>query len=89
MIVGPPETPDEESFDVTVCSPQWLAKACRKVGGLYDARHHLVVSVEDIDVRALRAWLAARVQEVEADSWSEIGERLGRVGYSECEDYRS
>jgi len=52
-------------------------------------RHHLVVSVEDFDVRKLRAWLAARVQEVEADTWSEIGKRLGRVAYWEFEDYRT
>ncbi|GAA4978190.1 Imm8 family immunity protein [Actinoplanes utahensis] len=62
MMVGSPGTPGEESFDVTVCSPQWLAKICREVGGIYNARHHLVVSVEDFDVRALRAWLTARVQ---------------------------
>ncbi|WP_405065335.1 immunity 8 family protein [Kribbella sp. NBC_01510] len=78
----------EESFDVTVCSPEWLAKTCREVGGIYDARHHLVVNLEDFDVRALCAWLAARVQAVEAESWSEIGERLGRLGYWEFEDYR-
>ncbi|MBG0568689.1 Imm8 family immunity protein [Actinoplanes aureus] len=89
MIVGPPDTPGEESFDVTVCSPEWLAKTCREVGGIYNARHHLVVRVEDFDVRKLRAWLAARVNEVEADTWSGIGERLGRVGYWEFEDYRA
>ena len=66
MIAGPPDTPGEESFDVTVCSPEWLAKTCREVGGIYSARHHLVVNVEDFDVRALRAWLAARVQEVQS-----------------------
>ena len=88
MIVGPPGSPGEESFDVTVCSPEWLAKTCREVGGIYNARHHLVVDVDDFDVRALRAWLAPRVQEVQAESWSEIGERLGRLGYWEFEDYR-
>jgi immunity protein 8 of polymorphic toxin system len=31
----------------------------------------------------------ARVQEVEADTWSELGERLGRLGYWEFEDYRA
>jgi len=51
MIVGPPDMPGEESFDVTVCSPEWLAKTCREVGGIYDARHHLVVRVEDFDKR--------------------------------------
>ena len=35
----------EESFDITVCSPEWLAAACSQVG-LYDARHHLVINVE-------------------------------------------
>jgi len=89
MIVGPPDTPGEESFDVTVCTPEWLAEACGQVGGIYSARHHLVVNFEDFDQRALRAWLSARVQEVEADTWSEIGERLGRLGYWEFEDYRA
>jgi hypothetical protein len=40
-------------------------------------------------VRVLRAWLAARVQEVQAESWSEICSRLGRLGYWEFEDYRA
>lgn len=35
--IGPPDSPGEESFDVVVCSPQWLAARCREVG-LYDAR---------------------------------------------------
>lgn len=89
MIVGPPDAPGEESFDITVCTPEWLAMACRRVGGIYDARHHLVVNFEDFDVRALRAWIAARVQEVQAESWQEVGERLGRLGYWEFEDYQS
>jgi hypothetical protein len=88
MIVGPPDTPGEESFDVTVCSPEWLAKALRQVGGIYNARHHLVVNFDEFDQRALRGWLSARVQEVESDTWAEIGERLGRLGYWEFEDHR-
>jgi len=89
MIVGPPGTPGEESFDVTVCTPEWLAKARSRVGGIYNARHHLVVDFEEFDQRVLSDWLSARVQEVEAESWSEIGERLGRLGHWEFEDYRA
>lgn len=88
MIVGSPNTPGEESFDVTVCTPEWLAEACRQVGGIYNPRHHVVVNLDEFDKRALHAWLSARVQEVEAESWSEVGERLGRLGYWEFEDYR-
>jgi len=88
MTVGPQDSPGEESFDITVCTPEWLAKACDKAGGVYSGRHHLIVNYKDFDLGALRAWLAARVQEVEADTWPQIGERLGRIGYWEFEDYR-
>lgn len=86
MIVGPADSPGEESFDVTVCTPEWLADACRRTGGIYNPRHHLVVDYEAFDQRALREWLAARVRTIEADSWSGIGERLGRLGHWEYED---
>jgi hypothetical protein len=88
MIVGPPDTLGEESFDVIVCTPEWLANACERAGGIYSARHHIVVNFEAFDQRALRAWLLARVNEVEADTWAGVGERIGRLGYWEFEDYR-
>lgn len=89
MYVGRPDSPGLESFDVTVCSLEWLAEACRKVGGIYSPRHHLVVNLDDFDKRALGAWLTARVTDVEGSTWAEIGERLGRLGYWEFEDYRA
>jgi len=52
-------------------------------------RHHLVVTMEEFDKRALRAWLEARVGEVEASSWAEVGARLGRMAGWEFEDYTS
>ena len=88
MIVGPSDAPGEESFDVVVCSPEWMAQACRQFGGIYDARHHIVVDAEAFDQRVLRTWLEARVQKVQADTWSEIGERIGRLGHWEFEDYQ-
>lgn len=87
MLVGPPDGPGEESFDVVVCSPQWLAARCQEAG-LYDARHHLVVNVEQFDKRQLRTWLESRITSVRADTWREIGERLGRLGRWEFEDYQ-
>lgn len=89
MSIGRSDAPGEESFDVTVCTPEWLGVACRHAGGIYSARHHIVVNLDEFDQRALRAWLSARVQEVEAETWSAIGERVGRLGYWEFEDYRS
>ena len=85
---GPPDSPGEESFDITVCTPEWLADACRRTGGIYNPRHHLVVDFDEFDKRTLHDWLAARVRTIEADAWSEIGERLRRLGYWEFEDYK-
>jgi hypothetical protein len=34
MIVGRPDSRGEESFDVTVCTPEWLAEHCRARGGI-------------------------------------------------------
>ena len=87
MLIGPRGSSGEESFDVVVCSPEWLAARCREVG-LYDARHHLVVNVEQFDKRQLRTWLESRVNSVHAQTWTQIGERIGRLGYWESEDYQ-
>ncbi len=60
LYVGPSDGPGEESFDITVCTPEWLSERCRAQGGIYNPRHHLVVRLETFDKRALHAWLDAR-----------------------------
>ena len=87
MFVGPAGGPGEESYAITVCTPEWLAQACRRTGGFYDARHHVVVNFEDFNRHALQAWLATRVAEVQADTWAAVARRLSHLGYWECEDY--
>lgn len=83
-----PAAAGEESFDVTVCSPEWLADACREAGGILDARHNVVVTVEEFDERELLRWFDMRVRSVAGDDWDEIGERLGRRGHWEFEDHQ-
>ena len=53
-----------------------------------DARYHLVINVEQFATPQLRTWLESRVSSVQADTWREIGERLGRLGHWEFEDYQ-
>jgi len=53
-----------------------------------DARYHLVITVEQFATPQLRTWLESRVSSVQADMWREIGERLGRLGHWEFEDYQ-
>jgi hypothetical protein len=87
MIVGPADGPGEESFDITVCTPEWLSQTCREAG-FYDARHHVVVNLDAFEKGAFHRWLAARVESIQGVSWHEVGERIGRIGYWEFEDYR-
>jgi Immunity protein 8 len=47
-----------------------------------------VVDVEHFDKRQLHTWLESRVSSVQAKTWREIGERLGRLGHLEFEDYQ-
>ena len=86
MLVGPAGGSGEESYDLTVCSPEWLAAECRRAGGIYEPRHHLVVDVEGFDADILANWLAARVRRVAANSWPELAVRVARIGYWEFED---
>ena len=87
MHVGPLDGPGAELFDVTVCTPEWLSERCRAEGGIYNPRHHLVVTFEQFDKRVLHAWLDARVRGVQVAAWHAVGERLGRLAYWEFEDY--
>src|SRR5262249_53869178 len=80
MFVGPPGSPGEESFGVVVCSPQWFAARCREVG-LYGARHHLVVDVEQFDERRPAAAGALPGLGPRPVHWGEPGPHLGLGGH--------
>ncbi len=43
--------------------------------------------MEQFDQRVVHDWFDSRVQRVGGDGWSQIGCRLGRLGFWEFEDY--
>jgi hypothetical protein len=86
LIIGPVGSIGGESFDVTVCSPEWLARVCREQGPV-DGIHHVVVDFEGFDERRLRDWFERRVHQVEAHDWHAVGVRLARLGWWEFEGY--
>ena len=88
LILGPAEGPGEESFDLTVCSPEWLAARARQEGFI-DGRHHVIVDAATFDQADLQRWLDQRVSSVEASTWPEVGLKLARIGHWEFEDYRA
>lgn len=84
IIVGPDGLPGEESFDLVVCSGEWLAEQAQ-AHGVVDARHHLIVT--GFDWCRIQSYLERRVVQCQGDTWSEVATKLARLGYWEFEDY--
>lgn len=84
LMVGPVGQDGEESFDVVLCAPRWLAEQVGETGVL-DLRHHLLVNEWDWGrvLDCIERFLAS----VEAPSWSEVAAIVGRIGRWEYEDY--
>jgi hypothetical protein len=85
LMVGPADAPGEESFDLTLCTPGWLAHRVQ-TERIVDARHHLIVDAYDYD--SVERYLRQRVADCEGESWKEVAEKVGRLGKWEFEDYR-
>lgn len=84
LLAGPDSGPGEESFDIIVCSAEWITERVRQ-DEIYDARHHLIVS--DFHWPAISAYVGRRVTECQGDTWTEVAEKVARLGHWEFEDY--
>jgi hypothetical protein len=82
MLVGPSTSEGEESFDICVCSPEWLQQEHQPIIG----RHLLIVN--HFDWPSIEAFLELKVAECSGTSWDEVAEKVGRLGHWEFEDYR-
>lgn len=85
MIISPKGMVGEESFDLMVCTPDWLKDNINKTEILF-GRHYLIVFQYDYD--AIYKKLTEYVNNIEASNWDEIGTLIGRIGYWEFEDYK-
>lgn len=89
MLVGPADGDGdgdgEESFDLIVCTPRWLAREASAHGPIV-GRHHLVV--DSLDIPIALEFLRTRVADATAPTWHELALQLGRIGKWEFEDYR-
>lgn len=83
VFAGPKNGSGEESFDVVVCSPRWLARELAE--GIRWGRHHLVRN--RYDWLSLEHFIRAQFEAVDGDTWQEVAEQLGRFARWEFEDY--
>lgn len=85
LIVGEEKMGGEESFDIMVCTPQWLISN-HKVSDIIIGRHYLIVF--EYNYERIYSKLKSIVEGIEANSWEEIGLIIGRLGKWEFEDYQ-
>jgi len=83
-MVGPRGSEGEESFDVVVCTPAWLEKEVEK-DGFVVGRHYLVVRAYDPGF--IEKLIRKFVERWSGESWSEVAEKVARIGDWEFEDY--
>jgi hypothetical protein len=84
-MIGPSDSPGEESFGLTVCTPDWFA--ANKMGdGVTSADRTLFV--KRYDYRVLLTYLERAAQRTEGKNWTEIAESLSWLGEWEFENYK-
>jgi len=85
IIAGPQYESGEESFDLTVCTPKWLLENLH-ADEVIIGRHYLIVMYYDYE-RILKT-VKNYCDECVGNTWTEVAEKLGRLGHWEFEDYR-
>lgn len=85
-IVGSKGGQGEESFDIGVCTPNWLASKCQE-GGFVVGRHYLIVN--QYDPAYIKQVITELIEKCEGSSWREVAEKVSRIGHWELQDYQS
>ncbi len=85
LMVGPEAGEGEESFDVTVCSPPWLAEQAQ-LEPVIDLQHHVLV--ETYNYTAIERHFKRLVGQCSGSSWTEVATQVARIGHWEFQDYQ-
>lgn len=84
LVAGPQSTPGEESFDLTFCTPHWFLDNCGK-DDVVIGRHYLIVM--EYNYQRVLKRLTDFCRTCVGSNWTEVAQKLGRVGHWEFEDY--
>jgi len=82
---GPAGAEGAESFDIVVCTPAWLEN--NDFGGpIQIGLHHLIVRYYSYP--EIKQFLEDYGARCEGRDWTEVAEKLGRIGKWEFQDYQ-
>jgi hypothetical protein len=82
-MIGPQGTQEAESFDIVVCTPDWLRSNME--GAILSGRNYLFLKQYDYEVVA--RYLREFSSSCQGRTWHEVAEKVSRVGKWEFEDY--
>jgi hypothetical protein len=75
----------EESFDLFVCTPDWLKNQCAEIGYVW-GRSMLIV--HEYDFNLIKREVERYVASCAGDDWLTIARKLSYMGTWEFEDYQ-
>jgi hypothetical protein len=84
-MVGPRGNEGEESFDINVCTPEWLKDQVQREGFVIGV-HRLFVNT--YDAARIKKLITKLIERYSGDSWRDVAEKISRIGHWEFEDYK-
>ena len=84
LMIGPADAPGEESFDIQVCTPKWLASNMKNEDVLFG--NHLLIVLEYNFAKILNK-IERYVRACKGNNWNEIASKLARMFHWEFEGY--
>jgi Immunity protein 8 len=84
LLIGPSDQKGFESFNVMVCTPDWLVQHHNQEDVII-GRHYLIVF--EYNYERIIKRIDKYLQNCTGSSWVEVAQRVGRLGRWEFEDY--
>ncbi len=84
-IVGPRRGEGEESFDINICTPQWLEEKVEREGFAFGTHRLFVRAYDPAQIKEL---ITKFIERYSGESWREVAEKIGRIALWEFEDYK-
>jgi immunity protein 8 of polymorphic toxin system len=83
LLIGPVESDGAESFDINICTPEWLeSEAAREP---FFPSYCLVVP--HVDLVSAVSFVRRTVDSIEGQDWTEISQQISRFSRWEFESY--
>jgi immunity protein 8 of polymorphic toxin system len=85
VMAAPRGSEGEESFDIEVCTPSWLAETYAP-DGIIVGRHYMIV--QQYNYRKLVQRIENIIAQCSGENWEEVAAKISRYGRWEFEDYQ-